>query len=68
MLDRILEMVAPDADVLGCAEELEHCRLIVAEGTSADAQLRIFTENEHDGAEIALQRVAEWIRGATLMA
>jgi len=68
MLDRVLELVSSDADILGCGEELEHCRSIIAEGTSADAQLRIFTENEHDGAEIALQKVAEWIRGATLMA
>jgi len=68
MLDRVLELVAPDADVLGCGEELEHCRTIIVEGTSADAQLRIFTENEHDSADIALQYVAEWIRDATLMA
>ena len=27
------------------------------EGTSADAQLRIFTENEHEGADIALHKV-----------
>ncbi len=68
MLDRVLELVGPEADALGCAEELQHCRSIIAEGTSADAQLRIFTEYEHDGVEIALQKVAEWIRGATLMA
>jgi carboxylate-amine ligase len=68
MLDRVLELVGPEADALGCAEELKHCRSIIAEGTSADAQLRIFTEYEHDGVEIALQKVAEWIRGATLMA
>ncbi len=68
MLDRVLEWATPDAEVLGCGEELQHCRSIIAEGTSADAQLRIFTEYEHDGAEIALQKVADWIRGATLMA
>jgi glutamate---cysteine ligase / carboxylate-amine ligase len=68
MLDQVLDLVAADAEPLGCAEDLQHCRSIIAEGTSADAQMRIFTENEHDGAEIALQKVAEWIRGATLMA
>jgi glutamate---cysteine ligase / carboxylate-amine ligase len=67
MLERILDLVAGDSDILGCSNALEHCRLIIAEGTSADAQLRIFTENEHDGAEIALHKVADWIRAATLV-
>ena len=67
-LDRVVDLVAADADILGCGRELEHCRAIIAEGTSADAQMRIFTENEHDGAEIALHKVAEWIKSATLMA
>jgi carboxylate-amine ligase len=68
MLDRLLELLAADADTLGCSGELERCRTIVAEGTSADAQLRIFSENEHDGAEIALHKVAEWLKAATLVA
>ena len=68
MLDRVVELVSTDAALPGCCNEFERCRTIVAEGTSADAQLRIFTENEHDGAEIALQRVAEWLKFATLMA
>ena len=68
MLDRILGFVAPDAEALGCAEQVGNCRAIVVEGTSADAQLRIFTENQHEGAEIALHRVTRWIRDATLVA
>ena len=68
MLERVLELVTADADVLGCAEQMEHCRAIVVEGTSADVQLRIFTENQHEGAEIALHRVTRWIRDATLVA
>jgi len=66
LLDRMLDLVAADAAVLGCLDEVERCRAIVAEGTSADAQLRIFTENEHEGADIALYRVARWIKDATL--
>jgi hypothetical protein len=46
---------------------VERCRAIVGGGTSADAQLTIFAENEHEGAEIALHKVIEWIRDATLM-
>ena len=68
MLDGILDLVAADAEALDCVEPVERCRAIVAEGTSADAQLRIFTENEHEGADIALHKVTRWIRDATLMA
>ena len=68
LLDRVLDLVAADAAALGCAEEVEDCRRIVAEGTSADAQLRIFTDNEHEGADIALHKVTCWIRDATLEA
>jgi glutamate---cysteine ligase / carboxylate-amine ligase len=68
MVVHVLDLVGADAEALGCAGELDHCRSIVAEGTSADAQLRIFTENEHEGAEIALQKVTRWIRDATLVA
>jgi glutamate---cysteine ligase / carboxylate-amine ligase len=68
MLAHLIELVGADAEALGCAGELDHCRSIIAEGTSADAQLRIFTENEHEGADIALQKVTRWIRDATLVA
>jgi glutamate---cysteine ligase / carboxylate-amine ligase len=68
MLDQVLQLTAADAAALGCGDEMEHCRSIMAEGTSADAQLRIFTEFEHEGADIALHKVADWIRSATLMA
>jgi carboxylate-amine ligase len=68
LLDRVLELVAADAAALGCADQVDGCRAIVANGTSADAQLKIFTENEHEGADIALHKVARWIRDATLVA
>ncbi len=68
VLNRVLDLVAADADALGCADEVEHCRTIVAEGTSADVQMQIFTENKHEGAEIALHKVSRWIRDATLAA
>jgi len=68
MLANVLKLIAADAEALGCAKEVEHCRMIVAEGTSADAQLRIFTENEHEGADIALYKVTRWLRDATLVA
>ncbi|MGB7035955.1 MAG: carboxylate-amine ligase [Xanthobacteraceae bacterium] len=68
MLDRVIGWVEVDAEALGCAEQVGNCRAIVIEGTSADAQVRIFTENQHEGAEIALHKVVQWIRDATLVA
>jgi glutamate---cysteine ligase / carboxylate-amine ligase len=68
MVANLIDLISADAEALGCAGELDHCRSIVTEGTSADAQLRIFTENEHEGADIALQKVTRWIRDATLVA
>jgi glutamate---cysteine ligase / carboxylate-amine ligase len=68
MLGRILELVTADAEALNCTEQVEHCRAIILEGTSADAQMRIFTENQHEGADIALHKVTQWIKDATLVA
>jgi glutamate---cysteine ligase / carboxylate-amine ligase len=68
LVDRVLDLVAPDAAALGCTAHVEHCRTIPAVGTSAEVQLKIFTENEHEGADIALYKVAQWIRDATLVA
>ena len=67
-LDRVLGLIGADGEALDCADQLEHCRFIVLEGTSADAQLRIFTESEHEGADIALHKVSRWVRDATLVA
>jgi len=68
MLNRVLDLIEADGEALNCTEQLEHCRSIIVEGTSADAQLRIFTENEHEGADIALHKVIRWVRDATLVA
>ncbi len=67
-LGTALDLIAADAEALGCADQVEYCRTIVARGTSADAQLQIFTENKHEGAEIALHKVSRWIKDATLAA
>jgi carboxylate-amine ligase len=68
MLERVIEETAPDAEALGCAEEIAHCRKIVGGGTSADAQLAVFTEQrERTSRKEALQAVTDWIAGATLL-
>jgi glutamate---cysteine ligase / carboxylate-amine ligase len=68
LLNHILELTATDAEALGCREQSEQCRAIVVEGTSADAQLRIFAEKECERENIALHNVTRWIRDATLLA
>jgi len=68
LLDHVLEMTTADADAFGCKEQLQHCRAILVEGTSADSQLGIFAENQCYGEKIALRRVTRWIRDATLVA
>lgn len=61
-LERLIAMTAEDSKILGCTEEVAHCRTIVSGGTSADAQLAIFAErNEQDGTEAALAAVAGWV-------
>jgi carboxylate-amine ligase len=43
LLDELLDLVAEDADALGCTAEVQHTRTIVAGGTSADRQLATFS-------------------------
>lgn len=68
LLDRVVELTAAETEAFGCRENLEHCRAIVLEGSSADAQLRVFAENQRDGQAAALHKVTRWIRDATLLA
>jgi len=66
MLERVIEETAADAEALGCTEELQHCRAIVENGTSADAQLAIFEAHNHGDPDTALHAVTDWIARATL--
>src|ERR1043166_8757250 len=45
LLSRLIERTAADAEALGCAEEVQHCRTIVTRGSSADFQLRAWQES-----------------------
>ncbi|GJD82133.1 carboxylate-amine ligase [Methylobacterium gregans] len=67
ILEPVLAMVAEDAESLGCAQELAGCRTIVREGTSADAQLALFADEEaRNGSAAALTAVARWIGRTTV--
>jgi carboxylate-amine ligase len=67
-LDQVIEEATVDAVALGCLNEVLHCRAIVANGTSADAQLAIYHRARDKGAEReeALTAVNEWLAEATL--
>ena len=67
-LDQVIEEAAGDAAALGCLEEVLHCRDIVADGTSADAQLAVYRQARDKGAEReeALAAVSHWLAKTTL--
>jgi len=50
LMEEILDLVREDADALGCVNELEHVRQIVAGGTSAHRQVKIYSEALEAGA------------------
>jgi carboxylate-amine ligase len=64
-LEAVLTQVAEDAEVLGCAAEVEMARTIVARGTSADQQMRVYDEVRASGAgassRAALNAVVDWL-------
>jgi carboxylate-amine ligase len=63
MIDDLLALIAEDAVALECGTETQHARTIVRRGTSADTQLRIYTEARTAGAtrKQALANVADWL-------
>ncbi len=67
-LDQVIEEAAGDADALGCLDEVMHCRAIVANGTSADAQLAVYRQARDKGAEReeALAAVSQWLAETTI--
>lgn len=65
-LDKTLAMICKDAQILGCEEEIEHCRDILAMGSSADIQLKVYQERLSKGSEKeALHEVIKWIMDTT---
>jgi len=68
MLEQVIAQVREDAEALGCLSHVAHCRAIVGEGTSADAQLAVFeaAQGRSDDRGEALRAVTDWIAEATL--
>ncbi|MBP5857249.1 carboxylate-amine ligase [Marivibrio halodurans] len=63
LIEEILELTRPDQERLGCVRECEHARTILARGTSAHNQLRVFNEALAAGADkqAALKAVVDWL-------
>lgn len=67
LLDEIIELVAEDAEALGCLKEVEAARKAIETGTSADRQRRVYRESveaekPHDAAlrDVVLHLIEEF--------
>jgi carboxylate-amine ligase len=67
LVDELVELVTPEAERLGCAAEVRRARAIVADGTSADHQLRVYHEHLEAGASKheAVVAVVDWLIATT---
>jgi carboxylate-amine ligase len=63
LLEEILELIAEDAEYFGCTAAVARARDILATGTSAHQQTRIFREALEAGVarEDALKSVVDWL-------
>ncbi|MDE0188341.1 MAG: carboxylate-amine ligase [bacterium] len=69
LVEEIIALVQPDAEALGCTEEIEHIRTICRRGTSADRQLAVYNQALASGAtdDEAIKAVVEALIADTLM-
>lgn len=67
LLEDLVARLTEDAQALGCAAELEACRAIAAQGTSADVQLAVYEEARAraGGPAAGLAAVIDWIASET---
>ena len=61
LLDEMLDLIAEDAEALGCVDEIAHVRTILQRGTSAHRQLKAYEMAQAAGAsnEEALKNVVD---------
>lgn len=67
-VDGLVNLVAEDAQALGCLDALLRVRTIAEEGTSADVQLAVFQEAQHRTGKRneALAAVKSWLATTTV--
>jgi carboxylate-amine ligase len=63
LLEELLQMIAPDAEALGCTAEVALTRQIVTRGTSAHRQIAVYDRARAQGAteREALRAVVDWL-------
>lgn len=63
LLEEIISFIDEDARELDCLDEVHHARQIVADGTSAHKQLRLFDQCKGEGGsnKEALIKVVDWL-------
>ena len=67
LLEELLALVRPDAEILGCVAQVGHARTIIARGTSAHRQEAVYKLSRDRGAteREALRAVVDWLRKET---
>jgi len=63
LLEEVIALVMPEAEALGCVDDVLHARTIMARGTSAHRQRAIFADAAEAGASDAEARnaVIDWL-------
>jgi carboxylate-amine ligase len=63
LVEEMIELLRPDAEELGCLEQVERARVIVKEGTSADRQREVVRKAMAAGAstEEAMQGLVDYL-------
>lgn len=63
LIDEFEQLLAPQAEKLGCVDELHHLRTIYNRGTSAHGQLKVYYDAIEQGAspDEALHDVTRWL-------
>lgn len=49
LVEEMIALLRPEAELIGCVPQLEHVRTIVMDGTSAEHQLRVYQRARDDG-------------------
>ena len=68
LVEELIDMLMPDAEALGCVDELLHARVILERGTSSDHQRSVYEAKLAEGADekVALKAVVDWLTEATI--
>ena len=66
-LDQVNDFIAEDVAALGCATEIARLDRILAEGTSADRQIGIYTGTKAAGRRrlTAIKETVDWVTKTT---